>query len=379
MAFVDNIPYVQGGSGSITDADGQTVNYTFSGNATEADWDNTSYDPNGIVHDDAARVFANENSNFAINFDSHVNGVSIRMSSVDDDEPYFFSVDGVEVDMFALVSSGMVTIENLGSNSSVSANPDGSVSGEDDFTDGAFAVIKFNFPVQSVGVTRGTGGTTSNSDYFEVGIESETFDVVCFTDGTWIETAQGPVKVENLDVGTLVKTTDGNLMPIRWIGKKRVDFTKDSQMDRLRPITITQHALGAGLPKETLNVSRQHNMLAASNIVERMFDQKEILVPAHKLTQLPGVYLNKDITSTTYYHIMLDDHQLLIANGTAAESFYPGDRALNALSPQAMAEIKAIFPNIETEIWDKVRFQPKLSQVDGLLRRHRHNNKAIVA
>ena len=50
-----------------------------------------------------------------------------------------------------------------------------------------------------------------------------------------------------------------------------------------------QGALGNGLPRRDLLVSRQHRMLVRSSIAGRMFGDKEVLVAAHHLTALPGV------------------------------------------------------------------------------------------
>ncbi|MFP4451018.1 MAG: hypothetical protein ACLFP0_08840, partial [Rhodosalinus sp.] len=45
-----------------------------------------------------------------------------------------------------------------------------------------------------------------------------------------------------------------------------------------------------------------------------------------------------------YVHLLLPRHDLLLAEGIAAESFYPGPEALAALSPADRAALAAALP-----------------------------------
>ena len=48
-----------------------------------------------------------------------------------------------------------------------------------------------------------------------------------------------------------------------------------------------------------------------------------------------------------YFHILLDQHEVIFANGTAAESLYLGEQALRGLPPAARQEITTLFPELE--------------------------------
>jgi len=80
--------------------------------------------------------------------------------------------------------------------------------------------------------------------------------VVCFAAGTMIETAEGEVAIESLQVGDLVRTADHDYQPIRWIGSSKV-----AAMGSVAPILIKAGALGN---TRDLRVSPQHRMLGVA-------------------------------------------------------------------------------------------------------------------
>lgn len=172
--------------------------------------------------------------------------------------------------------------------------------------------------------------------------------VICFCAGTLIETVDGPRRVETLEVGDRLATLDGPAQPIRWIGRVNVSEEMGAADPKLNPIRITAGSLGAGLPKRDLLVSRQHRMLVSSSIAESMFGEAEVLIPAIKLTELPGIFVDSDAGDVQYYHLLCDNHEILIAEGAPAESMLTGVEALKTLSQGAREEIKALFPDADT-------------------------------
>lgn len=169
--------------------------------------------------------------------------------------------------------------------------------------------------------------------------------VCCFAAGTLILTDRGERPIETLTVGSMVKTLHHNLQPVRWIGKRRVSPAELRRHPNLRPIQIRKGALDKNcIPTADLTVSPQHRMLIASAIVERIFGSKEALIAAKKLLPIAGIDIIQTNTSIEYWHIMCDEHQVVIANGTPAETFFPGSEALKTLSEAAYGEITHLFP-----------------------------------
>lgn len=165
--------------------------------------------------------------------------------------------------------------------------------------------------------------------------------VTCYLAGTHIETADGPRPIEELRVGDKVRTRDHGLQEIRWIGQSKV-----KGHGKLAPVRIMAGSLGSDCPTQDLLVSRQHRMLISSKVCARMFGSDEILVPAIKLTTLPGVFVEESVQDITYFHLMTDAHEVIYAEGAPSETLLTGPQAVNALSPEALEELEAIFPDV---------------------------------
>jgi hypothetical protein len=171
-------------------------------------------------------------------------------------------------------------------------------------------------------------------------IDTTTTGVICFAKGTLILTAEGNRPVEDLRVGDEVITNDHGPMPITWISHSTRCWPGSS--DSEKPIQIKSGALGHGYPLRDLVVSPQHKML----IHEASVEHEEVLAPAKGLTQLPGVRVMQGKQDVTYYHVMLEGHGLLVAEGSLSESFYPGKQAQRTLSISKRISLASVIQNL---------------------------------
>ncbi|MGC8202711.1 Hint domain-containing protein [Aliiroseovarius sp. PTFE2010] len=152
---------------------------------------------------------------------------------------------------------------------------------------------------------------------------------VCFRTGTMIETQQGPRAVQDLAPGDMLWTLDHGYQPLKWVGHERVPGTK-----KMAPIRIETGVLGNARP---LFVSPQHRMLKETA-------QGQVLVPAVALLDVPGVD-QITLPHVDYVHLLLPRHEILMAEGTLAESFNPGPMAWAALPKEArtaLGELDAV-------------------------------------
>jgi hypothetical protein len=150
--------------------------------------------------------------------------------------------------------------------------------------------------------------------------------------------------------------------------------------DKLRPVRITAGALGQGLPRADLLVSRQHRMLVSSPICQRMFGQTDSLVSALKLTALPGIHVDEAVAEIDYIHLLFDQHEVVFAEGAPSESLLLQTEALAALSPEAVEEIRLLFPEMgkgRTGSAD-ARLIPKGSQQARLADRMAQNGRPVL-
>ncbi|WP_457646276.1 Hint domain-containing protein [Profundibacter sp.] len=204
---------------------------------------------------------------------------------------------------------------------------------------------------------------------------------ICFTQGTLFETPDGPRRIEHLRPGDLLMTKDNGPQTIRWIWARHCPAEKMRDTPALAPIRIEKGALGSGLPRRDLTVSRHHRLMIRSKIAHRMYGRPEVLAPAKDLTAIKGIDQAPITGGITYYHILMDTHEILIAEGTPAESLYLGSQTLHTIEPAARAELRLIFgPGWDSFIKNPASARLLVSgeKTRNMARRHRKNNKPAL-
>ncbi|MEP2784479.1 MAG: Hint domain-containing protein [Pseudoruegeria sp.] len=179
---------------------------------------------------------------------------------------------------------------------------------------------------------------------FESQLVTITIEGVCFLDGTLISTPTGPVVVEQLAVGQLVQTLDGPSASIKWIEGREISQNDVSLNPALRPVCIQAGALGPNTPNRDLHLSQEHRVLISGPKVELLFGEPDVLIAAKELLNWPGIALSFPQSPFRYFHILLENHEILIAEGAYAESLFLGDESLHTLSSAALRELSDIFP-----------------------------------
>lgn len=174
----------------------------------------------------------------------------------------------------------------------------------------------------------------------------EDINVVCFTAGTMIDTPTGKVAIESLREGDLVTTRKG-ARPVQWIGKRTLDSIDLAANPKLLPVRVPAGAFGHGLPTRDVSFSPQHRVVIRSTIAERMFGSPEVLVSVKQLVGVNGIDIDGDVRRVQYFHVMLEEHEILSVEGIEAESLYPGRQAISFLSPDQLREVREIFPNFD--------------------------------
>ncbi|MEM7719944.1 MAG: Hint domain-containing protein [Pseudomonadota bacterium] len=170
--------------------------------------------------------------------------------------------------------------------------------------------------------------------------------VVCFTPGTVLETPDGMKPVEHLVAGDCVVTKDGGAQPILWAGSRNVSGARLYAMPDLRPVRIREGALGGERPEGDLIVSPDHRMLISGPQAQLLWGETEVLVAARDLVD--GTRISRDLAakSVTYYHLMLEQHHVVIANGVETESFHPAAAALDAIDEDQRLRLFDVMPEL---------------------------------
>lgn len=136
--------------------------------------------------------------------------------------------------------------------------------------------------------------------------------VVCFANGTKIITDCGPVPVEFIKSGMRVQTLDQGMREVVWVGGHSVANGLKDRDDTSLPVRIASGAFGN---KDPFFVSQQHRILVG-----------DMFVKAKHLVTVPGfpARLARGKRNLRYFHLLLEDHSVLFADGVCAESLYLG-------------------------------------------------------
>lgn len=154
---------------------------------------------------------------------------------------------------------------------------------------------------------------------------------VCFVSGTEILTPSGNRKIEDLCQGDFVVTAEGLAKQILWIGHTENSVKEMAGDASLRPIRIRAHSLGPGLPYMDLHLSSQHRIAAQNPLSALLFGENCVMVRAkHLVGHVAETLLPTH--ATTFFHLLLDEHDMIVANGMDCESFQPSRRNYDGLS-----------------------------------------------
>ena len=157
----------------------------------------------------------------------------------------------------------------------------------------------------------------------------------CFLRGTTLSTPTGEVNVEELAIGDMLTTVTGDAMPIRWIGRRTYMPTRYPATETVMPIRVRRHALDGQVPHCDLYLSPGHALLV-DGVLIRVMDL------VNGVSIAPA--LPEGITTIEYFHILLDGHQVIFAQGAPTETLL-----LNGQNDEHFAnfaELRQLLPGI---------------------------------
>jgi Hint domain len=131
----------------------------------------------------------------------------------------------------------------------------------------------------------------------------------CYVTGTRLTALEGVVRVEDVAVGTMVLTASGNPRSVRWVGHRTVNCELAPDPAAVWPIRIKAGAFADQQPTRDLWVSPGHSIFVSDVLI-----QAEKLINGATIVQVPT-------QSVEYWHVELDQHDVLLAEGLASESY----------------------------------------------------------
>ena len=204
-------------------------------------------------------------------------------------------------------------------------------------SDGTFAITNDSAVDETNTFTYVVADDLGNADVGFVDVTTEVVSPACFVAGTLMDTQDGLVAVEELDVGTLVNTRDHGPQPLRWIGR-----SSRRAEGRDAPVVFSAGALG---DHDCIAVSPNHRVLITSGRAELLFGQSEVLVKAKHLINDSTIRVRADGRQVTYVHLLFDEHEIVCGNGLESESYHPGAETLDGFDAETRAEIFEFLPD----------------------------------
>ncbi len=174
---------------------------------------------------------------------------------------------------------------------------------------------------------------TSRVGYALVGINRDTANVkfaeaacVSFSRGTKITLGSGAQRrIEDLKVDDPVLTRDDGVQKIRWIGHATVRATGDFAPIRIKAGTLHN--------EEDLLVSPDHRLFIYQRSDALGAGRNEVLVRARHLVNGDTV-VREDGGFVDYFQLLFDQHQIIYAEGIAAETLLIDNRTRPVLPPE---------------------------------------------
>lgn len=175
-----------------------------------------------------------------------------------------------------------------------------------------------------------SGSNNGDSEYSEL--------VPCFAAGTLIKAGHKHMPVETIKRGDRIWINSRRRRMVAWAGCTEVDGS-----GKFAPVRFETGSIGNFAP---LLVSPHHRILLRSTGTQLLFEDGPVLIPAQFFVGMPGV-TRAPQDRIEYYHFMFQGHEIVEANGSLTESFYPGAQALTALEKACQKEIFDLFPDLK--------------------------------
>jgi hypothetical protein len=165
-----------------------------------------------------------------------------------------------------------------------------------------FATTSAVRSLRTISWTTGSNGNPSNT-------ATSADQVICFCPGTMILIPTGEVKVEHLSVGDAVVTFGNNTQRITRIGNGKALATR-GRRSAATPVIVRKGALADNVPNRDLHVTKAHSLYI-----------DDVLIPVEFLVNHRTILWDDRAQEVEIYHVELESHDVLIANGAPAESY----------------------------------------------------------
>ncbi|MEM6481045.1 MAG: Hint domain-containing protein [Pseudomonadota bacterium] len=171
-----------------------------------------------------------------------------------------------------------------------------------------------------------------------------------FAHGTLLATPKGPVAVQDLAPGMEVNAQDGDAALIKWIGSitlmpGRRHLAQATSRGLFR---VIPDAYGVGRPAGNLLMGPGARLLTRPYALRDALTHDAVFTPCRDLVDGVHVIEVNPPRAVTVFHLVLERHSILLADGIETESYHPGTGLDRVMDAQTRHIFLSFFPHLRS-------------------------------
>ncbi|MEE9428752.1 MAG: Hint domain-containing protein [Paracoccaceae bacterium] len=166
-----------------------------------------------------------------------------------------------------------------------------------------------------------------------------------FAQGTLIQTQNGEVAIEDLRPGSMIATADGGLQPLLWSGSMTL-FPQNLELGvpTARLFRVTEGSYGQNINGPDLLLGPAARILPGHLAI----DSTSPLMALDRLADGGSIIGINPVSPVRVFHLGLESHRLMRANGVLVESYHPGEQPHMHMTTELYPHFVALFPHLES-------------------------------
>lgn len=168
-----------------------------------------------------------------------------------------------------------------------------------------------------------------------------------FARGTVFDTENGPVAVEDLLPGDMIRTVDNGYQPLLWRGSiMLVPSLPDQARKRGQLTRISAGTFGPNRPARDLVLGPAARLYHRSPAAKALSGQSGAFIPVQDFTDGVSIVDLTPMTAVQVFHLAFDEQERLLSDGIEVESYHPGPIHRFALRGEMLGIYMTLFPHL---------------------------------
>lgn len=165
-----------------------------------------------------------------------------------------------------------------------------------------------------------------------------------FARGTLLQMPEGDIAIEDVQPGDYLNTSTGQPAKVMWVGAS--SFVPADAGRRTPLVRIMSDTFGLGSPSGFLTLGPGARILRTPTHLRTGIKPVEYLTPAREFLDGTNVIEIVPPTPVRLFHLVLERHAAIKADGMECETFHPGNTALRQMSHAMRDLFLSMFPHI---------------------------------